>query len=171
MDVSMPDMTGFDATRRIREFDQTLKVLILTMHEEEELVARCLEAGASGTRLLVSGTILSRQCQPVGGALLDFWQADDRGNYGNTGFRYRGHQFTDENGGYQLETVVPGLYPGRTRHIHVKVQAPNGPILTTQLYFPDEPRNRTDGIFNSALVMAVQDADDGKNARFDFVVS
>jgi two-component system, NarL family, response regulator NreC len=48
MDVSMPDMTGFDATRRIREFDQTIKVLILTMHEEEELVARCLEAGASG---------------------------------------------------------------------------------------------------------------------------
>ena len=47
MDVSMPDMTGFDATRRIREFDQTVKVLILTMHEEEELVARCLEAGAS----------------------------------------------------------------------------------------------------------------------------
>jgi two-component system response regulator NreC len=48
MDVSMPDMTGFDATRRIREFDQTMKVLILTMHDEEELVARCLEAGASG---------------------------------------------------------------------------------------------------------------------------
>ena len=48
MDVSMPDMTGFDATRRIREFDQDVKVLILTMHDEEELVARCLEAGASG---------------------------------------------------------------------------------------------------------------------------
>jgi N-hydroxyarylamine O-acetyltransferase len=44
-----------------------------------------------------------------------------------------------------VETVVPGLYPGRTRHIHVKVQRPGGSILTTQLYVPDEPRNATDG--------------------------
>jgi two-component system response regulator NreC len=48
MDVSMPDMNGFDATRRVREFDDSVKILILTMHDEEELVARCLEAGASG---------------------------------------------------------------------------------------------------------------------------
>src|SRR5437660_12858036 len=48
MDVSMPDMNGPDATRRIREFDPTVKILILTMHEEEDLVAQCLESGASG---------------------------------------------------------------------------------------------------------------------------
>lgn len=48
MDISMPDMNGFDATRRVRDFDESVKVLILTMHDEEELVARCLEAGASG---------------------------------------------------------------------------------------------------------------------------
>jgi len=48
MDVSMPDMNGFDATRRVHEFDESVKVLILTMHDEEELVARCLEAGAAG---------------------------------------------------------------------------------------------------------------------------
>jgi two-component system response regulator NreC len=48
MDISMPDMNGFDATRRVHEFDSAVKVLILTMHEEEELVARCLEAGAAG---------------------------------------------------------------------------------------------------------------------------
>src|SRR5678816_2718105 len=48
MDISMPDMNGFDATRRVHKFDPGVKVLILTMHDEEELVARCLEAGASG---------------------------------------------------------------------------------------------------------------------------
>ena len=69
----------------------------------------------------------------VARALLDVWHADDRGGYDTAGFRLRGHQFTDGSGRFELETIVPGLYPGRTRHIHVKVQAPNGPILTTQL--------------------------------------
>jgi DNA-binding NarL/FixJ family response regulator len=48
MDVSMPDMNGFDATRHVHQFDPSVKVLILTMHDDEELVARCLEAGAAG---------------------------------------------------------------------------------------------------------------------------
>ena len=48
MDISMPDLTGFEATRRVLEADASVKVLILTMHDEEELVARCLEAGAAG---------------------------------------------------------------------------------------------------------------------------
>ena len=130
-----------------------------------------LEPGVSGTTLVLSGYVFSRQCEPVAGALLDFWQADDAGRYDNAGYRMRGHQFTDELGRYELETVVPGLYPGRTRHIHVKVQAPNAPILTTQLYFPDEPRNRTDGIFNQSLVIGVQDTEDGKTGVFDFVVT
>jgi protocatechuate 3,4-dioxygenase beta subunit len=130
-----------------------------------------LDADVGSMRLVLAGTVFSRECQPIPGALLDFWQADDAGNYDNSGYRFRGHQFADEVGRYELETVLPGLYPGRTRHIHVKVQAPNGPALTTQVYFPDEPRNRTDGIFNSSLVMAVRDADIGKAASFDFVVN
>jgi protocatechuate 3,4-dioxygenase beta subunit len=50
------------------------------------------------------------------------------------------------------------------------VQAPSGRALTTQLYFPDEPRNRQDGIYNPALVMAVQAADDAQWGSFNFVV-
>lgn len=130
-----------------------------------------LEPGITGTRLTVTGAVLSTTCQPVAGALVDFWQCDSAGVYDNVGYRLRGHQFTDEQGRYTLETVVPGIYPGRTRHIHVKVQAPNRPVLTTQLYFPDEPRNRTDGIFHPALVMEVEDVDDGKLGVFNFVLA
>jgi len=128
--------------------------------------ASLVEPGMAGSPLTVTGRVLSTDCQPVVGALLDFWQADDAGEYDNEGYTLRGHQFADEDGGYQLETILPGLYPGRTRHIHVKVQAANRPVLTTQVYFPNEPRNAEDAIFADALVMDVN----GQSATFDFVL-
>jgi protocatechuate 3,4-dioxygenase beta subunit len=133
--------------------------------------ASLLEPGIAGTVMVLTGSVLTTDCQPVAQALVDFWHADDAGVYDNVGYRLRGHQFTDDQGRYTLETVVPGLYPGRTRHFHVKVQAPNQPVLTTQLYFPDEPSNSSDGIYNPALLMAVDDADAGKRAAFDFVLN
>jgi protocatechuate 3,4-dioxygenase beta subunit len=133
--------------------------------------ASLLEPGMAGTRIVVAGTVLSTACRPLPGALLDFWQADDRGEYDNAGYRLRGHQFTDERGRYRLESVVPGVYPGRTRHFHVRVQAPNQPVLTTQLYFPDEPANRGDFIFRPELVMAVREDAGARTAAFDFVLA
>jgi protocatechuate 3,4-dioxygenase beta subunit len=130
-----------------------------------------LEPGMAGTKILVSGRVLATSCRPIAGALIDFWQADDAGRYDNVGYTLRGHQFTDDEGRYTLETIVPGVYPGRTRHFHVKVQAPNRPVLTTQLYFPNEPRNARDGIFRPELLMDVQDVEDGQVGRFDFVLN
>jgi protocatechuate 3,4-dioxygenase beta subunit len=131
-----------------------------------------IDDSVSGTRLVLTGHVFDTNGQPVAAALLDFWQANASGAYDNSGYELRGHQFTDESGAYYLETVVPGLYPGRTRHIHVKVQAPGGPVLTTQLYFPNEARNNTDRIFSPALVLPIQPNDDGtESATFDFVVT
>jgi len=48
MDIAMPDLGGFEATHRILRADPKTKVLILTMYEEEEVITRCLDAGASG---------------------------------------------------------------------------------------------------------------------------
>ena len=129
-----------------------------------------IEPGMSGTKLIVTGQVLTTDCQPIAKAWLDFWQADDQGAYDNAGYRLRGHLFTDEQGRYTLETVVPGEYPGRTQHIHVKVRAPNGPILTTQIYFPGAPGNERDSIFDPALLADVQDGAGGKVATFNFVV-
>jgi len=132
--------------------------------------ASLLEPGMPGPRIVVEGTVLGRDCKPVPRALLDFWQADARGEYDNAGFRLRGHQFTDDAGRYRLESVVPGIYPGRTRHFHVNVQAPGQPVLTTQLYFPGESLNQRDGIFDRDLVMKVRDAEGGKLATFVFIL-
>lgn len=129
-----------------------------------------LEPGMAGTRLVVTGSVYDTACQPVPGALLDFWQCDDAGHYDNDGYRLRGHQFADEDGRFELETIVPGLYPGRTRHIHVKAQAPHQPVLTTQLYFPGEPANEWDRIFNPALLMDMEDGEEGKLGFFTFVL-
>jgi protocatechuate 3,4-dioxygenase beta subunit len=63
------------------------------------------------------------------------------------------------------------LYPGRTAHIHVKVQAPPGPVLTTQLYFPGVSGNQSDGIFDPKLLLAIQNTSDGMVGTFNFVVS
>ena len=137
---------------------------------ESPLRASLLEPGVVGTKIVVTGIVLSTSCQPVPRALLDVWHADSNGAYDNAGYRLRGHQFTDDQGRYRLETIVPGNYVGRTRHFHVRVQAPNRPVLTTQLYFPGEAGNGRDPIFNRDLVMRVQDAADGKMATFDFVL-
>ena len=118
--------------------------------------------------LIVAGRVVGKDCKPAAGALLDFWHADEHGEYDNSGFRFRGHQFTDAEGRYRLETIVPAVYPGRTRHIHVKVRARGGPILTTQLYFPNEPANARDGLFREALV--VRPEEPGR-VTFDFVAA
>jgi protocatechuate 3,4-dioxygenase beta subunit len=130
-----------------------------------------LEPGIQGTRIVLEGDVRSTKCKPVQGALVDFWQADGSGAYDNAGYRLRGHQFADGAGRYRLETIVPGVYPGRTRHFHVRVQAPNRPALTTQLYFPGEPENKRDPIFNAKLVVALGGSAGAKTANFDFVLN
>lgn len=130
-----------------------------------------LEEGMPGTRLLLHGRVLSTRGRPIPGALLDFWQADVDGEYDLDGFRLRGHQLSDAQGRYALRTIVPAPYAFRAPHIHVRVQAPKQHALPTQLFFPNHPRNRTDGIYRDSLLMTVRDARNGKEALFDFILA
>ena len=65
---------------------------------------------------------------------------------------------------------MPGLYPGRTRHLHVKVKGPDKPVLTTQLYFPGEPGNERDYIYKPVLLMKLSKGADATNASYTFVL-
>ena len=126
-----------------------------------------LEPEMPGTRRWSAA--MSTECQPIPGALLDFWQADDTGVYDNQGYRLRGHQFADEDGRFELETIVPGLYPGtsastslrrrRISHAHHAALLSRG---TGQCLGRD---------IQPALVMDVQEAEDGEVAFFTFVLA
>jgi protocatechuate 3,4-dioxygenase beta subunit len=127
--------------------------------------------GMPGTRLTITGFVLTTACKPVKRAKLDFWQADAKGVYDTEGNRLRGHQFTDATGRYALETIVPALYTRRTKHIHVKVQAPGREVLTTQLFFPGVSANRGDRLYDSALLLRRwRRVGARRTARFDFVL-
>lgn len=130
-----------------------------------------LEAGIPGQRMIVVGYVLDAACQPVPNAWLDFWQTDGAGVYDNAGFKLRGHQYTDSQGRYFLETVYPGEYPGRTPHIHVKVRLnDSAPVLTSQLYFPDAASNTRDRIFSPAGLVQLEERGDTLIAWYNFVV-
>jgi protocatechuate 3,4-dioxygenase beta subunit len=129
------------------------------------------EAGTVGTPLVLTGHVFDADCSSVAGAVLDVWQADGAGNYDNAGYGLRGTLTTDSQGRYELTTVIPGEYPGRTEHVHVKVTAPGGPTRTTQLYFPDAVENESDGIFSAEMLVEIEGQDDtGMQASFDFVL-
>lgn len=129
-------------------------------------------AGTSGKRLRLTGRVVDTACRPIAGATVDFWQADGKGVYDNAGSRLRGRQTTRADGSWTLNTVVPGLYPGRTEHIHVKVRTPAGTALTSQLFFPGSSSNDEDGIYvPSMLVKQFRRSGSGYRASFTFVVA
>jgi len=130
-----------------------------------------LEPGFVGTPIRLTGQVLSTTCQPIAGAALEFWHTDAQGEYDNAGNTFRGQQRTDAQGRYQLETITPGPYPGRTRHIHVRIKSENHTTLTTQLYFPDEPLNEDDFLYQPELLMAVDHSDERPQAQFNFVLA
>ena len=145
-----------------------------TPNTPERTVLR--EAGIVGIPLLVEGRVLTPDCKPIPGAVLDFWSCDGNGVYDNEGFRLRGHQLTDAAGAFRLETVKPGSYRQygmqRTPHIHVKVQGRDTALLTTQLFFPGEPLNAKDWLFKDSLILKVEKSGGGSlRARFDFVLA
>ncbi len=132
--------------------------------------ADLIEAGMPGQPIELGGFVITRGCKPVAHALLDLWQADDNGDYDNSGFRLRGHVLADADGRYRFRTIVPGAYEGRTRHFHLKVAPPGGRLLTTQLYFPGEPKNAKDGLYRKELLIRTAKNEGSLAGRFDFVL-
>ena len=130
---------------------------------------------SSGTPVVVVGTVYDGDGRPVTDAMLETWQADGEGRFGQWGFA---RCLTDAEGAYRLRTVKPGQVPIadgtlQAPHIDVSVFA-RGLLqrLVTRIYFPDEAEaNEADPVLSSigdamARASLVAAADDGE-LRFD----
>jgi len=92
--------------------------------------------GDPGTALTVAGQVMTVHGEPVPGATIEIWQANDAGLYDLEGYRYRAVLTPGTSGTYAFESVMPGHYPARVcRHVHYFVTAPGYKPLSTQLYF------------------------------------
>jgi protocatechuate 3,4-dioxygenase beta subunit len=125
-----------------------------------------------GTPILIMGRVFDQDCNPIPGVTLDFWLADINGEYDNVGYTLRGHQFSDENGFYAIESIEPTPYTGRPAHIHVKLFAPDGrELLTTQLYFPGSESSADVQDSPNLLVTYLEpDLNGRRQILFNFVV-
>ncbi len=96
--------------------------------------------GDVGRRITLDGLLRDVDCLPIAGAVVEIWHCNDAGDYDNDSpdMRYRGQTATASDGTYRFHTVLPGIYPGRPRHIHLKVWVGGVERLTTQIYFEED---------------------------------
>ena len=110
-----------------------------------------------GVPIHLTGRVLDRRGAPVTNAAIEIWQCDANSVYHHPAggaeserdpnFQGYGVARTDAQGAFHFRTIRPVAYPGRTPHIHVRVQAASGRAFATQLYLPDDPGNRRDFLF------------------------
>lgn len=106
----------------------------------------------------LTGRVLGIEGDPIRDAEVEIWQVDNKGVYlhtadssrrpRDTNFQGYGHTATNKDGEYRFRTVKPVPYPGRTPHIHVRVNKGGRELLTTQIFVNGHPQNARDGVFN-----------------------
>jgi protocatechuate 3,4-dioxygenase beta subunit len=120
-----------------------------------------------GERIVVSGRVCDEDGRPVGGALVEVWQANAAGRYRHEvdqhaapldpNFSGAGRVLTDDQGRYRFVSVKPGAYPWRNHdnawrpaHIHFSILGRAfTQRLVTQMYFPGDPLFEFDPIFHA----------------------
>jgi protocatechuate 3,4-dioxygenase beta subunit len=144
-----------------------------------------------GEVIELAGRVLQDGGAPVGGALIEIWQANAAGRYAHPADRSArpldpnfmgfGRTLTDPEGSYRFVTVKPGAVPlegNRWQAPHILVAIFAAGLLrrlVTRLYFPDEPANESDPILATVgdpMARATLIAKPGGAAsyRFDIVL-
>lgn len=134
----------------------------------------CASGSGGSEKLVVTGRVLGMpECAPLADAVVEVWQADERGDYSQVGAKpddarclLRATIRTDPAGRYAFTTILPGEYPGRPRHIHYRVSRKGYTTLVTQLYFA-----RGRGVPDPLVVSASRNAQGLAQAVFDITLA
>lgn len=143
-----------------------------------------------GTVLLIKGRVWGHDTRrPLGGAVIDIWQANSQGRYDNDDpehppaanvFVNRARIITDDSGYYEYETIHPGAYrigpnAWRPPHIHYLVRHTGHQQLVTQLYFRGDPHQREDQFIKNSLIIELREQSvrntSYKTGTFDIVLA
>lgn len=118
---------------------------------------------------------------PIANASIEVWQCDSKAEYDNTTseFRYRGKLLADQEGKYELKTIMPGRYLNgdsyRPSHIHFRLVAKEHKELVTQLYFSGDPYLDSDPFSSNAkartrILPAKSEGEKSFAVNFDIVL-
>jgi hydroxyquinol 1,2-dioxygenase len=153
--------------------------------------------GAPGESCFVYGRVLSTDGQPIRGARIDIWQADDDGMYDAqyddlADARARGRFLSNCEGRFWFQTIRPTSYPiptdgpvgqllhatGRSpmrpAHIHFRIVADGYETLTTHIFVANDPFLDTDAVFavKESLIAPFVISEDGRcTLEYDFVLA
>ena len=139
-------------------------------------------ADEPGQRLFIAGRILQSDCEtPIAGAMIEIWHANDVGCYSinldcitgnpdNDYFNLRGKMYSNQSGQYAFETILPGYYGNRPRHIHIKITTPSNEVLISQIYFSNDVFCDTDPWCQNAddRIVSLQENNNGFYGELDF---
>jgi catechol 1,2-dioxygenase len=140
-----------------------------------------------GDVLLLSGVVCSVDGEPLGGAMLDMWQADAQGVYSHFNipkeqapWNLRARVLADENGKFEVQTWIPspyqvpkdgptgallrgiGRHAWRPAHLHLRITHDACETLTTQLFFSGDPWIDSDvvGAVKQSLIVTPRKQED-----------
>jgi protocatechuate 3,4-dioxygenase beta subunit len=112
---------------------------------------------AKGEPLIVEGFVVDLTDKPIEGAVVQIWHANYLGYYQDNAkaknidldFAGNGTSITDKRGKYHFLTIMPYFYDNRAPHVHFMVKKTGFDTLTTEMFFPEHPRNKKDEKYKS----------------------
>jgi catechol 1,2-dioxygenase len=181
--VTVSGFIRFDGDHYVGDCETTSDILGPYYRPDSPVRNNLRIKGGKGALIELSGTIKHKDCVTVcKKAKIELWHCDGSGVYDNSSneYRYRGTTFSDDNGHYSFNTILPVPYDTgvgmRPAHFHLMFTADGYMPLVTQLYFTGDENIKTDRFASSPFaknrILQISNMTDGtKKVLFDVTMS